>query len=161
MKYQPEQHGARCDQCPRKSSQLVPPEGHPGARWAWVGQDPGKQELKAGRPFSGSAGTRMQHIWQAATGKARVNVTRQEVWLTNAVLCAPVTNKEKESREATACCRPRLLNELRQLDPDAAVLLMGKLALLSVTGELTGGAGLMGFGMDIDLKRMQQLTEEK
>lgn len=161
MKYEPEKHGARCSQCPRKSAPLVPPEGPPGARWVWIGQDPGKQELKAGRPFSGAAGTRMQNIWQNACGKVGRHVTRAEVWLTNAALCAPVTNKEKEARDAVACCRPRLLAELALCDPNAAVLLMGKLAYLSVTGEYTGMGGMMGFGMAVDLQKMKQLTEEK
>lgn len=155
VSYDPKKHGAKCDSCPRNTQVPVPPEGKPGARVAWIGQDPGQTEARLGRPFVGATGTRLLHIWDRACAAAGQPIPRSEIWITNAALCLAVTGKEKEARDAVLCCRPRLLNELKRCAPDAALLLMGKGALLAVTGKTKGMGALTGFHIPIDLKNFE------
>lgn len=152
MKYNPRKHGCKCDSCPRKTQTPVPPEGNPnGARYVWIGQDPGKQEAKQGRPFVGATGTRITHIWERACAAAGVKIDRKEIFITNAALCLPLENeKGKDTATAMACCRPRLMAELASVDPNAWVLAMGKWALAVLTGSATGISKLIGFHIKIN-----------
>lgn len=151
MKYDPRKFGAQCDSCPRKSQSPVPPEGPAKASWCWLGQDPGAQEVKHGRPFVGPTGTRLTHIWEEACTRAGRPVPRSSIWITNAALCLPVVNgNEKESRTAVLCCRPRLMKELNRLHPDAGLLVMGKWAWFSLTNEKKGMGKVQGFHLKLD-----------
>lgn len=117
-----------------------------GARWVWLGQDPGKNEVLQGRPFVGNTGRRLLDMWNAACKNLGVKpIERREVWITNACCCMPVTNGDKEAREAVLCCRPRLMRELAQVNDNAGILVLGKWALLALTGMWKGGGKLHGF----------------
>jgi uracil-DNA glycosylase len=71
----------RCRACPlwERATQAVPGEGKPHARVMLVGEQPGDQEDRAGRPFVGPAG----RLLDAALEKAGVD--RGDVFVTNAV----------------------------------------------------------------------------
>jgi uracil-DNA glycosylase family 4 len=161
-KYDPRKAGARCDKCPRRGSPVVPPVGPPrGARAAWVGQDPGREEAKKLAPFVGPTGGRATKLWVLACEEAGVPVmVRGELWITDAALCPPVTKNEKEARQAMTCCRPRLLRELARLHPDAGILAMGKWALFGLTGMDEGMGKLAGFHKRLYLENMREEAEE-
>ena len=117
--------GAQCDKCPLRGQVPVLGEGPLGAQLAIVGEAPGKDEYKAGHPFVGRAGEQLE------TYLGRNQLTRNSVFLTNAVLCFPpggdyadfLRRAKKEWKTAhgakvpfvdpVECCRPRLFNELR------------------------------------------------
>ena len=71
----------RCRACPlwERATQAVPGEGKPHARVMLVGEQPGDQEDRVGRPFVGPAG----RLLDAALEKAGVD--RDDVFVTNAV----------------------------------------------------------------------------
>ena len=71
----------RCRACPlwERATQGVPGEGKPHARVMLIGEQPGDQEDRAGRPFVGPAGK----LLDAALEKAGVD--RSEVFVTNVV----------------------------------------------------------------------------
>lgn len=132
--YDPRAHGARCDSCPRKGQTPVPPEGPKGARVCWIGQDPGKTEVRFGRPFVGATGQRLASVWEAACEQVGYMIPRSAVWITNAALCLPLNGKDdKEARKATECCRPRLMAEIRNLHPSAGILAMGRWSYFALT----------------------------
>jgi uracil-DNA glycosylase len=72
---------AACTRCPlyAKATQIVPGEGPARARIMLVGEQPGDQEDKQGRPFVGPAG----RVLDRAIAQARIE--RSEVFVTNAV----------------------------------------------------------------------------
>lgn len=163
MTYDPKAHGAQCAVCPRRGQTVVPPEGRRDkARAVWLGQDPGKMEEKEGRPFVGPTGVRLRHLWETACHEHGVSLPRNQLWVTNAALCAPITKGEREAKAAVDCCRPRLLAELlalRRAQPHAqlGILPMGKNAWLALTGQAKGQGGLQGFHVPVSLLRMSRL----
>lgn len=164
MTYDPRKHGARCDICPRRTQTPVPPKGPKNrkVRWVWLGQDPGRTEVRKGEPFIGATGKRLDKIWGAVCARLGVTITRSEIWITNASLCEPITTSLKEGREAATCCRLRLLQEFKDhVEPDAGILAMGKWAAFGLWGIEKGVAGYTGFHKRFKLKRAWADAEEK
>jgi uracil-DNA glycosylase len=71
----------RCRACPlwERATQAVPGEGKPHARVMLVGEQPGDQEDRVGRPFVGPAGRLLDEALEKA------GVDRGDVFVTNAV----------------------------------------------------------------------------
>jgi len=72
---------AVCTRCPlyERATQVVPGEGPARARLMLVGEEPGDQEDRQGKPFVGPAGRIL------ARGLEEAGITRNEVFITNAV----------------------------------------------------------------------------
>lgn len=112
----------RCRRCGLRAGcqQIVFGEGPPKARLMLVGEGPGAQEDKEGRPFVGAAGQLLDRILAA------VGFTRREVYITNVVKCRPPGNRLPTPLEV-ASCRPFLLEQLRLINP-ALLVCLGALA---------------------------------
>lgn len=127
---------AQCHLCPLNSAKgPVPGSGPEHARYVVIGEAPGYEELRAGRPFVGSSGQLLDAVLDA------VGLERAQVWRTNAVLCKPPTDRPPSPVEV-ACCRPRLLAELDK-HPEAAVIAAGNTAAgaLGATEKITAIRG--------------------
>lgn len=72
---------AECTRCPlyKHATQVVPGEGRGRARLMLVGEQPGDQEDKQGRPFVGPAGAIL------SKALADAGIDRSAVFVTNAV----------------------------------------------------------------------------
>jgi DNA polymerase len=72
---------ARCRRCPlyKRATQVVPGEGLKRARLMLVGEQPGDQEDKQGRPFVGPAGRMLDRAL------AEAGIGRDDTYVTNAV----------------------------------------------------------------------------
>lgn len=121
--HDPRADGARCDMCPLKRH--GPPvfgEGPKDATMAYIGEAPGHEEIRVGRPFWGRSGAALDEALKA------VGLVRGQVYIDNALLCLPpggsledfLTAVKREAREAgidwhhpVDCCRPRLFKALR------------------------------------------------
>lgn len=109
----------KCRLCQGRSN-VVPGEGNPHARLMFIGEGPGQEEDRQGRPFVGRSGellTRMIHA---------IGLERSEVYICNIVKCRPPQNRTPEPDEAAAC-----LNYLRAqvaLVRPQVVVLLGKTA---------------------------------
>lgn len=99
------------------ASQVVFGEGSPEARLAFVGEGPGGEEDRQGRPFVGPAGKLLDQML-TAMGMNRF----EHVYILNVVKCRPPGNRAPDPEEAGRC-RTHLDRQLEIIDPDIVVLL--------------------------------------
>lgn len=66
------------------ATRIVPGEGNPLARLVLVGEAPGEEEDRLGRPFVGRSGKLLDRLLASA------GLDRADVWITNAVKARPV-----------------------------------------------------------------------
>jgi uracil-DNA glycosylase family 4 len=99
----------------------VPGEGNPDTEVVFVGEGPGQNEDRLGRPFVGRAGDLLVKF----LGTLRWR--RDEVFITNIVKCRPPGNRDPEPDEIAACA-PYLHRQLEILDP-ALVVTLGRHSL--------------------------------
>ena len=123
----------RCDLY-RNATQTVFGDGARTASLVLVGEQPGDQEDKAGKPFVGPAGRLLDKALAAA------DIDRESVYLTNAVKHFKFEERGKRrihkapNRTEVVACQPWLLAELNAIQPDVVVLL-GATAAKSLMGS--------------------------
>lgn len=112
------QRALACTQCPlhRGRTHVVFGEGPCPARLVFVGEGPGADEDRTGRPFVGKAGQLLNKIIGAMGFK------REEVYIGNVVKCRPPENRTPLPDE-TAACWPYLEEQLALLEPKVIVAL--------------------------------------
>lgn len=88
-----------CEKCPLSQTRIkaVPGEGSVGARLMFVGEGPGENEDREGRPFIGAAGKFLNQLLRAA------GIERRDVFITNIVKCRPPQNRAPLADEVAAC----------------------------------------------------------
>lgn len=110
---------------------IVVYRGNPLARLMVIGEAPGAEEDRLGKPFVGKSGQLLDRILAAAG----IDPER-DVFVTNAVFRRPPENR-KPTAEEIAWYRPYLMEIVRLVDP-AVVLLAGGVAAESVLSEKRG-----------------------
>jgi uracil-DNA glycosylase family 4 len=105
----------RCGLCQTRTN-AVPGEGSGRGRILLVGEAPGRNEDKTGRPFCGAAGK----ILDQALAEARIE--RADAFVTSVVKCRPPGNRDPTPAEKEAC-RPYLLEQVEALRPRVLVAL--------------------------------------
>lgn len=105
----------------------VPGEGPESARILVLGQAPGAEEDKSGRPFCGRAGKLLTSLLGIA------GIKRDRVFITNPVKCFPPKNR-KPSKEEIASCFPYLKEQIDVINP-SKVILLGEVAFKSFFPE--------------------------
>jgi DNA polymerase len=96
----------------------VPGEGDPSTEVVFVGEGPGFNEDRQGRPFVGRAGDLLVRLLGS------IGWRREDVFITNVVKCRPPDNRDPEPDEIAAC-EPYLRRQLEVLDP-AVVVTLGR-----------------------------------
>lgn len=91
-------------------------EGNPFALLMFIGEGPGAEEDRLGRPFVGAAGQLLDRILAAC------GITREEVYIANIVKCRPPGNRAPLREEAQACL-PHLRRQIELIKPRIIVLL--------------------------------------
>ena len=99
----------------------MPGEGNPDTEVVFVGEGPGFNEDREGRPFVGAAGGLLNELLES------IGWRRDEVFITNVVKCRPPGNRDPEPDEIAACA-PYLRRQLEVLDP-ALVVTLGRHSL--------------------------------
>jgi DNA polymerase len=102
-------------------TRAVPGEGNPDTEVVFVGEGPGQNEDRQGRPFVGRAGDLLVRFL------ATLRWRRDEVFITNIVKCRPPDNRDPEPDEIAACA-PYLQRQLEILDP-ALIVTLGRHSL--------------------------------
>jgi DNA polymerase len=93
----------------RKS--IVFGEGDPGARLVFVGEGPGFEEDKQGRPFVGKAGQLLTKIIAA------IGLDREQVYICNIIKCRPPGNRNPDTDEIESCA-PFVRRQLQAIAPE-------------------------------------------
>lgn len=107
-------------------------DGHPSARLMLIGEAPGAEEDRQGRPFVGPSGKLLDRMLAA------VGLDRSNVWITNLLFWRPPGNRPPTSTEV-AICQPFLERQIELLAPRAILFLGGSAAraLLDLTEGVT------------------------
>ena len=90
----------KCERCPLASTRnkAVPGEGNPAADIVFVGEGPGADEDKSGRPFVGRAGKLLDDIITKG-----MKLRREDVFICNVVKCRPPSTRVPNPDEMEAC----------------------------------------------------------
>lgn len=91
-------------------------EGNHQAKIIFVGEAPGLQEAKTGRPFCGAAGKILDELLKS------VGIEREEVYITNLLKCRPPENRDPQPEEIKACS-PYLERQIEVIKPKVICLL--------------------------------------
>ena len=119
-----------CELCPSCSgiAGVVNSKG-PLSSIAIIGEAPGADEDKQGEPFVGRSGKMLDKLLEKA------KIKREQVFITNAVKCRPLSEDKKKNRTPTRteqeACRPWLYKELEIVRPKV-IISLGKIATESV-----------------------------
>ena len=99
----------------------VPGEGDPDTEVVFVGEGPGVNEDREGRPFIGRAGGLLVRLL------GHIGWGRDDVFITNVVKCRPPDNRDPQPDEIAACSG-YLRRQLEVLDP-AVVVTLGRYSM--------------------------------
>ena len=115
---------ASCEVCTelcKTCTNPVPGEGDPEAKLMFVGEAPGAQEDREGRPFVGASGKFLVEMLET------INLTRDDVFITNIVKYRPPGNRDPKPDEIQACL-PYLLEQIDVINP-LLVIFLGRHAM--------------------------------
>lgn len=119
----------KCGECPfsrqGRPFQPVRGEGPEKPVFVVVGEGPGENERRSGRPFVGQSGKLFMQVLE------RLGVERSKVWIGNAMLCTPPGATDGQKERARQCCEPRLKKELAEL-PGRPIAALGAVASRSL-----------------------------
>jgi len=112
-----------CRKCPlyKTRCNAVPGEGPLNAKTIVIGQAPGAEEDKTGRPFVGRAGKLLTALLAVA------GIKREKVFITSPVKCFPPKNRKPTKTEIESCF-PYLRKQIEMIDP-VNFILLGEVAL--------------------------------
>ena len=107
-----------CTDCPLSAGRTnaVPGEGPADAEIIFIGEGPGYQEDRQGRPFVGPAGQFLEQLL------ASIGMTRQHVFIANMIKCRPPQNRDPSPSEMSACSK-YLDRQIELIDPKIIVTL--------------------------------------
>ena len=110
----------------------APGEGSPTAQVMFIGEGPGEEEDRQGRPFVGRAGELLTRQIQA------MGLTRSDVFIANVVKCRPPGNRAPMADEVAACA-DYLRRQMLTIRPKVLVALGNPAthALLQTTEGIT------------------------
>ncbi len=111
-----------CTRCglSQTRNHIVFGEGSPHAGVMFIGEGPGAEEDREGRPFVGRAGALLTKMIGA------MGLSRSDVYIANIVKCRPPRNRDPEVEEIAACL-PFLELQVRSVNPKVVVAL-GRIA---------------------------------
>jgi uracil-DNA glycosylase len=132
------------DGCALKNAatQLVFADGAPDARLMIVGEGPGAEEDRIGKPFVGKAGQLLDKMLAA------IGLDRTKVYIANVVPWRPPGNRTPTPQEL-ALCLPFIRRQIELVSPDFLVLL-GASSAQTLLNEKEGIMRLRGHWHDYD-----------
>ena len=127
-----------CTRCPlhRSRRTIVFGEGNPSARLMFIGEGPGADEDRQGRPFVGRAGQLLTRMIQA------MRLEREDVYIANIVKCRPPENRDPEPLEIRTCL-PFLEGQIAAISPKVIVAL-GRVATCTLLNTKNSISNLRG-----------------
>ncbi|MEM2210900.1 MAG: uracil-DNA glycosylase [Nitrososphaerales archaeon] len=118
-----------CKLCELSKSRInpVPGEGPEDAEIVFIGEGPGAEEDRQGKPFVGAAGKLLNEFLKNA------GIQRAHVFITNVVKCRPPRNRPPTDKERDLC-KPYLERQLRLIKPKI-ICLLGNTAVQTLLGK--------------------------
>lgn len=112
-----------CSKCRLCETALngVPGEGNIETEIVFIGEAPGANEDKTGRPFVGRAGNLLEKMLE------KIGYTREDIWIGNVIKHRPPNNRDPLPDEIKAC-EPYLAMQLDIIKPKLVVTL-GRFAM--------------------------------
>ena len=109
---------SKCTSCTLSFNRMntVPGEGSINSKIVFIGEAPGAQEDKSGRPFVGPAGKLLDKLLNS------INLSRKDIYITNMVKCRPPNNRDPLDEEISSC-RKFLDRQLNLIKPKLIVSL--------------------------------------
>lgn len=104
----------KCLSCPLGSlgrTQVVFGEGNPDATLMFIGEGPGQEEDRQGKPFVGRSGQLLTKVL------LQTGLQRADVFITNIVKCRPPNNRTPLPNEAAICKNLLLRNQIKIVRP--------------------------------------------
>ena len=134
-----------CSRCPLGATRLqaVPGEGNVDAELMFVGEGPGYEEDRQGRPFVGRAGQLLDKMIAA------MGFTREQVFIANIAKCHPMIDPQHPEKHGNdrapnageiACCRKYLEQQIAIICPKYIVALGGVAAKALISDAKSLGA---------------------
>jgi uracil-DNA glycosylase len=111
-----EVRGCRACKLYQTATKGVPGEGPADAKIMFIGEAPGFNEDRQGRPFVGAAGQFLEELLALA------GLRRQDVFIANVVKHRPPNNRDPEPDEIAACA-PYLERQIAAINPPVIVTL--------------------------------------
>lgn len=118
----------KCKKCKYKNARLVFGEGPVNAKIMFIGEAPGKEEDKLGRPFVGRAGKKLNELLKSS------GIERKNCYITSVVKYRPPKNRTPTSVEIKANL-PYLKKQIALIKPKIIVLL-GDVAVRALLGKI-------------------------
>ena len=115
-----------CELC-KKRTNVAWGEGSLDAEVMFIGEGPGRDEDREGRPFVGRSGVVLTDIIEKG-----MKVSRNQVYIANMVKCRPPGNRDPRPEEVAACSR-YLMAQIETIAPRVIVAVGG-----------VAGCGLLG-----------------
>jgi DNA polymerase len=126
---------ARC-RLSRGRCNAVPGEGNPESPLLIVGEAPGAEEDRQGRPFVGAAGELLTKMLLA------IDIRREEVFIGNVMKCRPPENRDPAADEI-AECRRYLMMQIAAIRPKV-ILTLGRVSTQALLETSQGILTLRG-----------------
>lgn len=95
----------------------VPGEGPENSEIMFIGEGPGFHENEQGRPFVGAAGKFLEELL------AKIDMSREQVFITNVVKCRPPGNRDPQPEEVETCTKTYLDRQIQAINPKVIVTL--------------------------------------
>lgn len=107
-----------CTKCGlyKQKTHYVPGEGPANAKIMFIGEAPGRDEDRLGRPFVGAAGKLLTELL------LEIGLERESVFIGNIVKCRPPENRVPTQEEMNACL-PYLFAQISIINPELIVTL--------------------------------------
>lgn len=132
------------EECPLKktATNTVFADGNPGARIMFVGEAPGADEDRQGKPFVGVSGQLLDRMLAAIGLDRQAEDVANAFYITNIVFWRPPGNRNPTTNEIAACM-PFLERHIELVQPDILVALGGP-AAKTLLGRAEGITRLRG-----------------
>jgi DNA polymerase len=111
-------------------------DGNPNAKLMFIGEGPGAEEDRQGKPFVGAAGQLLTRIIEA------IKRSRDQVYICNIIKCRPPGNRNPEPDEIKTCF-PFLARQITAIQPDF-IIALGTFAAQTLLGTATPISRLRG-----------------
>ncbi|MFL5901067.1 MAG: uracil-DNA glycosylase [Solirubrobacterales bacterium] len=121
-----------CTRCPlhETRTKAVFGAGDADADLMFVGEAPGAEEDRQGRPFVGRAGQLLNQMLE------EIGLSREEVFIANVLKSRPPGNRDPQPLEIEAC-RPYLFEQVRLIEP-TVICTLGNFATKLLSGNPAG-----------------------